>query len=147
MTIEIGFPRGVEVTARFQNFLVATDQSQDHGGQGSAPEPFDLFLAALGTCAGLFALRFCRQRKITTAGLGLRLTTVEDGERHRLASIRLEIALPDGFPERYRDAIVRAVDQCAVKRHLIEPPAFEGTVARPAGCAAPAAATLATPIL
>jgi putative redox protein len=127
MNMEIEFPGGLQVAARWQGNTVATDQAREHGGAGAAPEPFDLFLAALGTCAGFYALRFCRERGIDTGGLGLALATVPDLDRKRLREIRLELRLPDGFPEKYRAAILRAVDQCAVKRHLIEPPRIEVT--------------------
>lgn len=125
MKMQIGFPGGAAVQADFSGFAVLTDQAPEHGGAGAAPEPFQLFLASLGTCAGLYALRFCQERGIATAGLGLTLTTEQDPERRRLAAIRLEIRLPEGFPEKYRAAIVRAADQCAVKRHILEPPRFE----------------------
>lgn len=125
MDMKITFPGGLAVDAAFKNFIVTTDQGVDHGGGGTAPEPFDLFLASLCTCAGLFALRFCQQRRIATQGLGLTLTTEKDPELNRLALVRLEIELPDGFPEKYREALVRAVDQCTVKRHILAPPRFE----------------------
>jgi ribosomal protein S12 methylthiotransferase accessory factor len=131
-TMEITFPGGVAVDAQFRGLTVHTDQRVDHGGAGSGPEPFELFLASLGTCAGLFALRFCQQREIDTAGLGLRLTTERDPDAPRTGLVRIEIQLPPAFPEKYRDAIVRAADQCAVKRHIVEPPRFE-VVAVPAG--------------
>ena len=123
--MNITFPGGVAVNAAFKGFTVTTDQAVEHGGGGAAPEPFDLFLASLGTCAGLYALRFCQQREIDTEGLGLTLTTEKDPEWKRLALVRLEIELPDGFPEKYRDALIRSVDQCAVKRHILAPPRFE----------------------
>jgi ribosomal protein S12 methylthiotransferase accessory factor len=125
MNIDIRFPGGVAVEALFDGFAVRTDQPVDQGGGGTAPSPFDLFLASLGACAGFYALRFCQERLLDTAGLALRLTTTRDPERKRLASIRLEIDLPPGFPEKYTGAIVRAVDQCSVKRSVLEPPAFE----------------------
>jgi putative redox protein len=124
MNMEIEFPGGLQVAARWQGYTVATDQAREHGGAGTAPEPFDLFLASLGTCAGLYALRFCQERGIDTQGLGLALSTEADPERKRLREIRLELRLPEGFPERYRTAILRAVDHCAVKRHVLEPPLF-----------------------
>jgi ribosomal protein S12 methylthiotransferase accessory factor len=141
MSMEISFPGGLAVTARYQDFTIATDQPVAAGGAGSAPAPFDLFLASIGTCAGIYALRFCRQRGLDTTGLSLRLATVHDDGTGRVSDIRLEIRLPEGFPEKYQDAIVRAVDHCAVKRHIVEPPRFDVTVteaARPAGM--PAAA-------
>jgi putative redox protein len=125
MSMKITFPGGLAVNALFKEFTVTTDQGMEHGGGGTAPEPFDLFLASLGTCAGLYALRFCQQRGIATQGLGLTLTTEKDPEWKRLALVRLEIELPDGFPEKYREALIRAADQCAVKRQILAPPRFE----------------------
>lgn len=124
MRMEMRFPGGLAVDAEHKGFLVHTDQPVEAGGGGTAPSPFDLFLASIGACAGLFALQFCRQRGIDTAGLGLTLA----GERaaHGLISVlRLDVTLPRSFPDKYRDAILRAVDQCTVKRHLHNPPLFE----------------------
>ncbi|HSH68359.1 MAG TPA: OsmC family protein [Deferrisomatales bacterium] len=124
MSMEIHFPGGVAVTAQYKGFTIATDQPEGNGGANSAPSPFDLFLASLGTCAGFFALRFCQQRDIGTAGLRLTLDSERDPETHRVSQVRIEIHLPEEFPEKYRKAIVRATDQCSVKRHILEPPAF-----------------------
>ena len=125
MSMEIRFPGGVAVTAQHNGFTIATDQPEANGGADSAPSPFDLFLASLGTCAGFFALRFCQQRDIGTAGLRLTLDSERDHEAHRTTGVRIQIHLPKGFPEKYRKAIVGATDQCSVKRHILEPPAFE----------------------
>ena len=132
-TMKITFPGGVAVDAEFRGLTVHTDQRVDHGGGGTGPEPFELFLASLGTCAGLYALRFCQQRGIDTTGLGLTLDTEKDPSGTRTGTVRLAIDLPAGFPEKYREAIVRAADQCAVKRHILEAPRFEVTasLARP----------------
>ena len=125
MSMEITFPGGVAVNAVYNGFTIATDQPEHNGGQNSAPSPFDLFLGSLGACAGFFALRFCQQREIGTDGLRLTLTPERDPETHRVGTVGIEIQLPEGFPEKYRKAIVRATDQCSVKRHILEPPAFE----------------------
>jgi len=127
MNMEIQFPGGLAVVANFTGFTVRTDQSPAHGGAGSAPEPFDLFLSSLGTCAGLFALRFCQERGIDTTGLSLSLSTEPDPERRRVKAVQIEVRLPAGFPEKYHAAILRAIDQCTVKRHIVEPPLFEVT--------------------
>jgi ribosomal protein S12 methylthiotransferase accessory factor len=127
MGIEIEFPGGVAVDAQIKGFTVHTDQPKANGGANAAPSPFDLFLASLGTCAGFFALRFCQQRDLDTAGLRFTLDTERDPEAHRVSRVRIAIHLPEGFPEKYRKAIVRATDQCSVKRHILEPPAFEVT--------------------
>ncbi len=121
----ITFPGGVAVDAEFRGLKVHTDQRTDHGGGGTGPEPFELFFASLGTCAGFYALRFCQQRGIDTAGLELTLDTEKDPSGTRIGTVRIEIHLPEGFPEKYRDAIVRAADQCAVKRHVVEAPDFK----------------------
>lgn len=126
-TMQITFPGGAAVDAQFRDLTVHTDQRVGHGGEGTGPEPFELFLASLGTCAGLYALRFCQQREIDTTGLGLTLTTEKDPSGTRIGTVRMEIQLPMGFPAKYRDAILRAADQCAVKRHIVEPPSFELT--------------------
>lgn len=130
-TLEITFPGGLAVDATTHGRVVHTDQPLAAGGEGTGPSPFDLFLASIGTCAGLYAVRFCRQRNLSTDGMALRLVTENDPQGGRIAHLRLELDLPPGFPERYRAAIVRAVDQCKVKRHLAEPPTFE-TLAVPA---------------
>ncbi len=123
--MEISFPGGMRVDALHEGYWIRTDQPVDHGGDGTAPPPFDLFLASIGTCAGYFALRFCRQRNLDTEGLSLNVTPERDLDGKRVARIRIEIALPRSFPAKYREAIVRAVDQCTVKRHLAEPPRIE----------------------
>ena len=97
-------------------------------GDDAAPAPFDLFLASIATCAGLYALRFCQQRDIPTADLALALETVRDPEAKRLAGIRLDLTVPPEFPKKYEKAIARAIDQCAVKRAILDPPSFETTV-------------------
>ena len=127
MNIAVSFPGGVAVEADVKGHRVRTDQPRPHG-EDSAPAPFDLFLASIATCMGFYALRFCQERGIATEGLGLSLETVRDVEKKRLATINVALTLPPGFPEKYMGAIQRAVDQCAVKKHMVEPPAFELTV-------------------
>jgi putative redox protein len=129
-TMTITFPGGVAVDAGFRGLKVHADQRTDHGGLGTGPEPFELFLASLGTCAGFYALRFCQQRSIDTHGLELTLETEKDPSGTRIGTVRIDIQLPEGFPEKYREAIVRAADQCAVKRHIVEAPVFEVVASR-----------------
>jgi putative redox protein len=126
-SMEIRFPGGLEVEALTGGFSILTDQPASDGGAGVAPSPFDLFLASIGTCAGIYALRFCQQRNLETEGLALELTAEKGEDARRVARIRIEIRLPPAFPARYREAILRAVDQCKVKRHILEPPQFEVT--------------------
>lgn len=123
--MEITFPGGVQVNAQFNGFEVSSDQPERNGGQNSAPSPFDFFLASLGTCAGFFALRFCQQRELPTDGLRLQLTTERNAETKRLDRVDITMQLPTDFPEKYRSAIIRATDQCAVKKALLDPPEIE----------------------
>jgi len=131
MPIRIDFLGGKKVNARFNGFLVETDQPVSDGGSGVAPTPFDLFLAALGTCAGVYVLGFCQQRRLNTAGLEIIQTMKADPHRHLIEEVQLEIILPDDFPEKYRPAIIQAAQLCTIKRHLENPPRFHITTRSP----------------
>ncbi|MBP1636632.1 MAG: hypothetical protein H6Q10_3206, partial [Acidobacteria bacterium] len=95
------------------------------GGQGSAPAPFSLFLASIATCAGIYVLGFCRQRGLSTDGIRIVQRAEADPRTGMVAKLGLDIEVPPTFPERYYDALVRAANQCAVKKHIETPPAFE----------------------
>ncbi len=107
--------------------LPAAAQPVEAGGEGSAPTPFDYFLASLGTCAGIYVLSFCQQREIATEGLALtqrmELATTGDGKK-KLSKGAIEITLPPGFPEKYLNAVVKAAELCAVKKAIMDPPEF-----------------------
>ena len=133
MTMSISFPGGVAVDATFNGNTVHTDQPRPLG-EDAAMSPFDLFLASIGTCMGFYALRFCQERGLSTDGLALTLDSVRDQERKLVATLKIALQLPRDFPEKYVEPMRRAVDHCAVKRHLLEPPAFEVTLS---GAAAP----------
>ena len=122
MSMQISFPGGVAVAAQIGEFSLLTDQPVASGGDNSAPSPYALFLASIGTCAGFFALRFCQQREIATEGLGLSLDIERDAESRELRKVKIQ--LPPGFPEKYRKAIIKATDQCAVKQAIIAQPEF-----------------------
>lgn len=125
MDMEIFFPGKMRVAAKYKGFVIETDQSERGGGDGSAPAPFDLFLASLGTCAGVYVLSFLQQRGLPTEDAGVVMRHERDPQSGLVSKITLEIKVPAGFPEKYRDAVIRAADTCAVKRHLDSPPAIE----------------------
>ncbi len=125
--IEITFPGGKKVAAGFDGFEIMTDQPAAAGGEGSAPSPFDLFLASLGTCAGIFVLGFLRSRGLATEGLRIIQSVDWDPAAHRLRKVSFRVVLPSGFPGKYRGAVVKAAEQCLVKRTLHDPPEFEIT--------------------
>jgi ribosomal protein S12 methylthiotransferase accessory factor len=127
MAMKISFPGGVQVAAELGKFNILSDQPERNGGTDLAPSPYDLFLASLGTCAGFFALRFCQQRDISSEGLGLTLDLERNPETRRLDKIVMDIQLPEGFPDKYKKAIIRATEECAVKKVVVDPPIFEVT--------------------
>jgi len=127
-TMQVAFPGGVQVDVAVGQHTIRTDQPVEYGGEDSAPDPFDLFLASLAACAGFYALRFCQTRELPTDGLGVTLDTVQDPESKLHEHVRIGVRLPHGFPERYRDPILRAVNTCSVKKHLASPPEIEVSV-------------------
>lgn len=124
----VSFPGGVAVDATYEGHTVHTDQPVAAGGTDSAMSPFDLFFASIATCMGFYALRFCQQRDLATEGLRMTLDPVRDEDGKRVTLVRVAVQLPAGFPEKYRFAIERAIDHCAVKKHIMESPRFELTV-------------------
>jgi len=122
---DVTFPGKKRVYATLAGRTIETDQDVDSGGDGSAPEPFDLFLASLATCAGIYALGFCQQRELPIEGLALRMISTPDASGRRLERLTFELTLPEGFPAKYVKPIGRAVELCTVKKHLHDPPSFE----------------------
>ena len=127
MHMDISFPGGKKVNSTYKGFTVATDQPKDEGGDGSAPEPYDLVLASLGTCAGVYVLYFCEERKIDTSGIKMTLHAEKNEKTHLFEDIRIQIDLPSGFPAKYKGAVIRAAQLCTVKRSFAHPPNFTVT--------------------
>jgi ribosomal protein S12 methylthiotransferase accessory factor len=125
MEMTITFPGGARVDAQLGTFTIRTDQPDHAGGDGSAPAPFSLFLASIGTCAGIYVLGFCKQRGLPVEGIQIVQRMVPDAGTGMVGRIELDIQVPSTFPERYHDALVRAASQCAVKKHLERPPVFD----------------------
>ncbi len=118
MDMIIDFPGGMRVDAHFGPFTVPTDQPP----VSSAPTPFATFLASIGTCAGIYVLGFCRQRGIPTDGIRLVQSLQVNPFTGMVSQVNLDIQLPPEFPEKYKTAVIRAADQCAVKKHFEQPP-------------------------
>jgi ribosomal protein S12 methylthiotransferase accessory factor len=125
--IQVTLPGGSRVDAQYRGFTISTDQPVHDGGTNTAPAPFDLFLGSLATCAGYYVLAFCRERQIPTAGITLSMTMERPQGAKLIAKIGIAIHLPAGFPDKYRTAVIKAADACAVKAHMMNPPAFEIT--------------------
>jgi len=125
--MEITFDGNKKINAAWHGFEIKTDQPKSAGGDGSAPTPFDLFLASLGTCAGIYAVDFMQSRNLSTEGFKIVLSFNFDQESHLVKKVAMKMRLPKDFPPQYRAAILKAAGLCAVKRHLQQPPGFEIT--------------------
>jgi putative redox protein len=125
MDMIVTFPGGARVDAQFGNHTIRTDQPVRSGGEDSAPAPFTLFLGSIATCAGIYVLGFCKQRDLPTEGIRLIQRLDVDPRTGMVAKIGLDIEVPADFPEKYHEALVRAASQCAVKKHLENPPSFD----------------------
>ena len=128
MDMVITFPGNKKVDSSYKGFTVHTDQPITEGGENTAPEPFDLFLASIGTCAGIYVSSFCNERQIDMADLRLILSFVRNAVTHMVEEIDIQIKLPLGFPEKYKSAVIRTAEMCFVKKHLITPPQFRISV-------------------
>jgi putative redox protein len=124
MEMIIDFPGGARVDAHFAGHTVKTDQLAP-AGQGSAPTPFAVFLASIGACAGIYVLGFCQSRNIPTDGVRVVQRVDRNPVTGMVGKITLEIQVPPSFPEKYYVALVRSANQCAVKKHLENPPEFD----------------------
>ncbi len=124
MDMTITFPGGARVDATFGPHTVRTDQPAPTGDD-SAATPFVTFLASIGTCAGIYVLGFCRQRGLPTEGIRITQRMTKDPATGLMGEIALDIHVPPDFPEKYYPALVRAADQCLVKKTLENPPRFE----------------------
>ena len=129
MDMEIVFPGGKRVDALYNDFTIRTDQCVRGGGEGSAPEPFDLFFASLGTCAGIYVLSFCQHHDLPSEGIKLYQTAERDPETRMFQKLKIDIRVPASFPQKYRKALVRSAEQCTVKKHIAKGlPEFEVTI-------------------
>jgi len=125
MEMKIRFAGGQRVYSDYKGFTIETDQTTADGGENSAPTPTDLFFASIGTCAGIYALKFCENRNIDTRKLNLILEFQSNEKTHMVEKIILQINLPPEFPEKYTSALIKSINLCHVKKHLEQPPQFE----------------------
>ena len=123
MEMLIDFPGGARVDAHFGSHIVKTDQPP----VSSAPMPFEVFLASIGTCAGIYVLGFCQQRGLSTEGIRIMQRVHSNPMNGMVEKIDLEIQVPPSFPTKYYDALVKSAELCKVKKHLEHPPVFDVT--------------------
>lgn len=125
MDISVTFPGGKRVDAVAGDHVIRTDQSVAHGGEGSAPEPYTLFLASLATCAGIYVLGFCQARGISPEGISLVQRHELDPQTHLPTSVSIDVQVPPSFPAKYLESVRRAAEGCKVKKTLAAPPSLE----------------------
>lgn len=125
MRIEVTFDGNKKVNANINGYTVKTDQLVAIGGDGTAPTPFDLFLASIATCAGIYVKSFCDQRSLPTDEIKIYQDVEFDPITQMATKINIEIQLPSGFPEKYKEPLINVANLCKVKKHLAEPPVIE----------------------
>jgi ribosomal protein S12 methylthiotransferase accessory factor len=125
MEMDISFPEGQKVNANFDDFEIKTDQAVYSGGDGEAPDPFSLFLSSIGTCTGIYVLRFCQKRNIPTDSLKLVLKTTENEKTGLVENITITIHADKDFPEKYKNTVLKVASLCTVKKHLENPPSID----------------------
>jgi putative redox protein len=123
--MEITFEGGKVVTALYNGHSIRTDQPLDKGGGNVAPSPFDLFMASIGTCAGIYVKSFCDKRGIPVDNIRIFQKMVWDEKTDLPLDITIEIQLPPDFPEKYRESVVSAAELCKVKKSIANPPVFK----------------------
>jgi ribosomal protein S12 methylthiotransferase accessory factor len=123
--MEVTFDGGKVITAHINGHVIRTDQPLDNGGGNTAPAPFELFLASIGTCAGIYVKSFCDRREIPTEGIKIIQTMEMDEIKKVPGKISIDIQLPAGFPEKYREAVVSAAELCLVKKTISNQPEFK----------------------
>lgn len=124
MEMQIYFDGKKQVNAEWNGQVIKTDQPVQGGGDGSAPTPFDLFLASIGTCAGIYVKGFCDQRGLSSENIKIIQKLNFDPATRLIDKIDLEIQVPEDFPEKYKEAVINSANLCAVKRHMQQPPEF-----------------------
>lgn len=123
--MEITFNGGKVVTAHSNGHSIKTDQPVKSGGLDSAPSPFELYLASIGTCAGIYVKSFCDNRQIPTDKIKIIQSTVYDKETGLPVNITIDIQLPLDFPEKFKASVVSVAQLCKVKKSIANPPVFK----------------------
>ena len=127
----VTFPDNLRVDADYRGFTIKTDQAKYAGGDESAPQPFHLFLASIATCSGIYIAYFCKERDIPYQDIKLVMRMAKDEKTKVINRFEIDIQLPANFPDKYRDAIIRSVGICAVKRTMEANPEFVVITSKP----------------
>jgi putative redox protein len=120
--IVVTWDGGAKFTADIRGHKLVVDQPAKGGGEDSAPMPVELLPASLGTCIALYVQRFLATRSLDASGLEVAVTAVGAPNPNRLARFDVDVKIPGGVPEKYRDAVRRAAEGCTVHHTLVNAP-------------------------
>jgi ribosomal protein S12 methylthiotransferase accessory factor len=124
MEIKVNFLDKLRLEAKFDDFTVIADQPIRYKGDGSAPGPFDYFLASSALCAAYFVKLYCNTRNIPTENIRLSQNNIVDPENRYQQIFKIQVELPEDISEKDRLGILRSIDRCTVKKVVQAGPEF-----------------------
>jgi ribosomal protein S12 methylthiotransferase accessory factor len=125
MQINVRFLENLRLEANFDDFTITTDQPIRYKGDGSAPSPFDYFLASSALCASYFVKVYCKARNIPTEDIKLTQNNIIDPENRYNQIFNIQVQLPESISARDREGILRSIDRCTVKKVIQQTPEFK----------------------
>ena len=125
MEIRVNFLNNLRLEARFDDFTITTDQPIRYKGDGTAPSPFDYFLASSALCAAYFVRVYCLSRDIPTDDIQVSQNNILDPENRYNQTFQIQVKLPSSISERDRAGILRSVERCTVKKVIQHTPVFK----------------------
>ncbi|MGB0467043.1 MAG: OsmC domain/YcaO domain-containing protein [Pontibacterium sp.] len=125
MEIKVNFLENLKLEAKFDDFTVTADQPIRYKGDGSAPGPFDYFLASSALCAAYFVRVYCLARDIPTDDIRLSQNNIVDPENRYNQIFQIQLELPDSISDKDRQGMLRAIDRCTVKKVVQQGPEFK----------------------
>ncbi len=125
MRVSVQYKDGKKQDIKLGKYIVSTDQMEEEGGDETAPSPFQLFVMSLASCAAYYVREFCTSRDLSTDGVNVTQMIDMDWQKKALRYVRITVELPESFPEKYRDAVIRAAQQCSVKKAISQMPEIE----------------------
>lgn len=125
MEIKVNFLDNLRLEAKFDDFTVTADQPIRYKGDGSAPSPFDYFLASSALCAAYFIKVYCKARDISTEHIRLSQNNIVDPEDRYNQIFQIQVELPDDISDKDREGILRSIDRCTVKKVVQTGPEFK----------------------
>lgn len=124
MEIKVNFLDKLRLEAKFDDFTVIADQPIRYKGDGSAPGPFDYFLASSALCAAYFVKLYCNTRNLSTENIRLSQNNIVDPENRYRQIFKIQVELPADIEEADRRGILRSIERCTVKKVVQEGPEF-----------------------